>query len=220
MDPLPSDPAAYWQAAYWNRVAAAKTFTHPLDTTLLAAELGPQDPILDVGCGYGRLVSELRARGFDCVVGVDTAEAMVARGRARAPELDLRAIEPGPLPFDDASFAAVLLFSVLTCIPGEQDARGLVDEIHRVVRPGGLVLASDLSLQTDARNRARYEQASALGVSGVFTLPEGVVLRHYERGVVEDLFADFELVTWNDLDVRTMNGHRARAFQLAARRPA
>ena len=68
------------QADYWNRVADAKTFAHPLDDELLA--LAPRDPrILDLGCGYGRTLAHLRERGFERLVGIDTSAGMIARGK-------------------------------------------------------------------------------------------------------------------------------------------
>ncbi|MEM1418048.1 MAG: class I SAM-dependent methyltransferase [Myxococcota bacterium] len=212
MEPPPTD-----QRAYWNRVADAKTFHHPLDARWLPADLGRNSPILDVGCGYGRLVSALRTEGFGNVVGVDTSAAMVARGLARDPALDLRVVAPGPLPFADGGFAAAILFSVLTCIPNDAAAEALVGELRRVLRPGGHVLVSDLSLQSDERNRTRYAAADGLGGSGVFTLPEGVVLRHFERSAALRLFADFQVVRWVDFDVVTMNGNAAKAFRFLAR---
>lgn len=205
------------QRAYWDRVAGTKRFTHPLDADRLRAELDSEAPILDVGCGHGRLSARLRELGFERVVGVDTSAAMIARGRTERPSLDLRTVEPGPLPFPDRRFAAALLVSVLTCIPSTADEIALIGEVQRVLRPGGLVFVSDLLLQEGERNRARYA-AWPGPEAGVFELPEGVVLRHFERAEVERLFASFETSTWSEIDVFTMNGNAARAFQLVARR--
>ena len=69
------------QNEYWNEVAEQKTFTHPIDITMLDKYLNMQSRILDFGCGYGRIVKELSDLGFENVVGYDTSKALVDRGR-------------------------------------------------------------------------------------------------------------------------------------------
>ena len=207
--------------AYWDRVAASKEFSHPLDVELLRGHLAPDASILDYGCGYGRVTTELARAGFSRVVGVDPAAAMIARGRERHPELDLRCVPDPCHEHLHGRFDAVLLFSVLTCVPDEGELRGLIEGVRARLAPGGLLYASDLLLQDDARNRARYELAAATGAPyGVFELEgEGVVLRHYAERDVRELLAGLDVVRWRELDVITMNGHAARAFQVAAVRP-
>jgi len=62
------------------------------------------------------------------------------------------------VPFPDGFFDAVVLFTVLTCIPGDHDQRAVIDEVHRLTQLGGLLYTSDMWLQTDERNRQRYAQ--------------------------------------------------------------
>jgi ubiquinone/menaquinone biosynthesis C-methylase UbiE len=62
------------------------------------------------------------------------------------------------LPFRKHSFDAVLLFTLLTCMPMEREQRGLFAEVQRILRPSGLVYISDLLLTTDSRNIIRYQQ--------------------------------------------------------------
>ncbi|MHC4579787.1 MAG: class I SAM-dependent methyltransferase [Planctomycetota bacterium] len=208
------------RTAYWNRVAQEKTFSHPLDVDLLRGRLEPDSLVLDYGCGYGRLVAELQRAGFHCVVGVDPAPAMIARGRELFPGLDLRhAPEPCHAHLRD-KFDAIVLFSVLTCVPDDEELDALAKGLTQLLVPGGLLCVSDLLLQEDARNRARYDAfAERGGPYGVFTLDEGVVLRHFTRAKIGELFDGFDEVSWRELDVVTMNGNPARAFQFAGCRP-
>ena len=145
---------------YWNRVAESKTFHHPLDVDRVRMLVTPAASILDVGCGYGRTLAQLADLGYHRLVGVDTAAGMIARGRRLHPDLDLRVIAPGPLPFPDVSFGAAFLVAVLTCIPADDDQRALVAEIRRVLRPGGVLYVSDLLLAADERNVARYREGA------------------------------------------------------------
>ena len=206
---------------YWNGVADEKTFTHPLRTDWLAAELAPKARLLDVGCGYGRLTAEVAAAGWPHVIGVDPAERMIDRGRLEHPQLDLRPMPDGRLPVEDASVDAVILVSVLTCIPEPGDQESLLREIERALTPGGHVFFSDLLLQEDERNGARYEEALARGEPlGTFRLDEhgGVRLCHFPHERLEALFAAFEPCRSEEIVVHTMNGHPARALQALYRR--
>ena len=95
-----------------------------------------------------------------------------------------------------------------------------MSEVRRVLRRGGIIFVSDLWLQTDARNVERYERDRwRFGCYGCFELPEGVVVRHHDRDWVEQLFAGFERIALTDVNVVTMNGNPAAAFQYIGRKP-
>jgi SAM-dependent methyltransferase len=47
-------------------------------------------------------------------------------------------VAPSISPCWDACFDVVLLFAVLTCVPGDEAQHRLIAELHRVLRPGGL----------------------------------------------------------------------------------
>lgn len=76
-------------ARYYDAENASMTADFALHSEL-ADEYG--DPVLDVGCGSGRVMLHLAREGFR-VVGVDYSEAMLARGRQHAARLpdDVRA---------------------------------------------------------------------------------------------------------------------------------
>lgn len=205
-------------AAYWNSTGAAHDFTHPLAHDWVAD--WPRDAaILDYGCGYGRILSELDGLGFTELTGVDPSPAVVERGRGLHPSLSLSVLERPPLtPFPDASFDAALLFAVLAVIPDDAGHEAVVAELRRVLKPGGLLYLSDVPLQDDARNRARYRAATD-APHGVFSTDDGGVFRHHDPDRLRRLLSPFTLVRehW-DLDMPTLNGHVVRGVQLLLRR--
>ena len=203
---------------YWSRVAREKAFTHPLRTDWLSPLVSEDRAVLDLGCGYGRLTAELARGGWRRALGADTAAGMIERAREEHPSLDFRHLPVGPLPFEDASFGAVLLFAVLTCVPDNEDQESLIAECERILAPGGVLYVSDLLLQSDERNRARYAKEESPERQGTFELPEGVRLRHFTRTRLESLFAAFDELRFEPFEVVTMNGHRADAFQYIGRR--
>lgn len=203
------------QLEYWNRMGPSKPFAHPLNLERLTQHLSTDSRILDLGCGYGRLLGLLFERGYRNLVGFDLAPAMIASARKNFPKIEFHQLKSAPnIPLADESVDATLLFSVLTCVPTNEGQRDIMKEVARVLRPGGLFYISDLWLQDDARNRERYARDEAkYGVYGVFDLPEGVTVRHHEPLWIEELTRDFQTVAIDHIDVRTMNGNPAKAFQ-------
>jgi SAM-dependent methyltransferase len=204
---------------FWNRAAASKRFTHPLDHARFTRAITRDANILDYGCGQGRLTAELIELGYTRVVGVDSSPEMIRRAIESNPAASFIVNDGTRVPAADSSFDAVLLFAVLTCVASDDDQKNLVRELRRILRPGGLLIISDYPLQTDARNLARYEaHAAELGGHGHFRLPDGAVLRHHPRAWFDLLLADFAVVELFELEARTMNGNPARIVQLWATR--
>lgn len=91
--------------------------------------------ILDVGCGSGRTLDELRDYGSTS--GLDRSPAAVAAARARGHEVRMGAIEAAPYP--TASFDLVTCLDVIEHTP---DDRRTLCELRRVCRPGGTLLVT------------------------------------------------------------------------------
>jgi SAM-dependent methyltransferase len=207
------------QVSYWDRVANEKRFSHPLKLEWFGRYSHPGARILDYGCGYGRTLAELSQAGFKNMVGVDSSKAMLARARATVAHPILVRNDENRLPFTDESFDAILLFAVLTCIPESDKQRSLMSELERVLRPGGLLYLSDLLLNTDERNRKRYERdAEKFNCYGVFELPEGVVVRHHTSEWISELTRSFQQLEYEAFTVTTMNGNASAAFQSLGRK--
>jgi len=202
------------QYEYWNTTGTQKSFAHPLNLRRVRQWISDEGCILDFGCGYGRVLGELYKEGYDKLIGLDFSPAMIAAARAQYPEIAFEQIESLTIPLPDASVDGVLLFSVLTCIPTDEGQRQLLQEVNRVLSRGGLLYISDLWLQTDERNLTRYARdEQKYGIYGVFDLPEGVTVRHHDQKWIESLTSDFTTVALDEIEVVTMNGNPARAFQ-------
>ena len=96
--------------------------------------------VLDAGCGSGPLFAALRDRGA-IVVGVDVSAGLLAQARRRlGPDADLRVADlTGTLPFGDDSFDDVIASLVLHYF---EDWGPTLAEMHRVLKPGGRLIAS------------------------------------------------------------------------------
>jgi SAM-dependent methyltransferase len=102
------------------------------EAALLAAVSAP---VLDVGCGPGRFVEALRARGVSAL-GIDAALAAIAIARTRGVDVHAMSV------FDDVpnagSWATVLLLDGNIGIGA--DTTRLLTRVRELLRPGGQVV--------------------------------------------------------------------------------
>src|SRR5262249_9386102 len=111
-----------------------------------------------------------------------------------------------------------LLITLLTSVPRRDEQQQLVSEMVRVLRPGGHLYVSDLPLQWDPRNIARYADGAArFGEDGVFATSQGCVVRHHALDDLVSLLKDFTIVLAETFSVVTMDGHSATAFRVLAK---
>jgi ubiquinone/menaquinone biosynthesis C-methylase UbiE len=128
---------AYEQDPYGSCFAYSRMrLEQALEAYLPAAASG--DRALDVGCGTGYQLHDLAARGFE-VTGVDGSPDMLAEAHHNVPGAELHEADVAALPLPDASFDLVLCIEVLRYLP---DPERCISEIARVLRPGGLCLAT------------------------------------------------------------------------------
>jgi tellurite methyltransferase len=118
--------------------------------------------VLDAGCGSGRNLPYLLARGFE-VFAIDADEGAVDAARrlaaALAPALPPDNIRHGPvdaMPWPDGSMDAVICSAVLHFARGRDHFDSMVDEMWRVLAPGGLFfarLASSIGIESLVSDR-------------------------------------------------------------------
>lgn len=208
------------QHEYWDRVAYTKTFTHPVDIPLLRKYLKSDNAtIVDYGCGYGRVVEVLRSEGFTCVEGYDTSYALIERGAQSGISGLYHIGSPDVLPVANGSADCVVLFAVLTCMPGNAGQQHLIELLGSKLKQGGIMYISDYYLQKDSEEVGRYSCYNDDSDNyGVFSLPEGVTFRHHTKEWIKSLLRPFEILEEVLVPVRTMNGAEGEAFQIIARK--
>jgi SAM-dependent methyltransferase len=104
----------------------------------LVAEIPRDRPCLEIGAGTGRIALPLMDRGVD-LVGVDISAEMLHRLLAKRANANVALADATRLPFGDRTFGSAVASHVLHLIP---DWKTAVDELTRVVVPGGVLLAS------------------------------------------------------------------------------
>src|SRR6266545_1103307 len=129
----------------------------------LAIELtgtGPDDDVIDIGCGPGVAVRRAAARGASSVVGVDPAAVMlrVARvltrtSRRAAPTVRYLHGTAEALPLADGS--ATVVWSLAT-VHHWHDLDAGLSEVRRVLRPAGRLLVIERQVDPGATGLASH----------------------------------------------------------------
>jgi len=101
----------------------------------------PEDSILELGSGVGRIAIGLHELGYCNVLATDYSRAMIQRTRALAKLLEYaiptQVADACALKFEDEVFdGAIFGFNGLMQIPSEEQRMQALREIHRVLRPG------------------------------------------------------------------------------------
>lgn len=153
--------------------------------------------VLEIGSGIGGpallMAGEYAA---EKVVGIDIEPHLIDRAVRNASaagleeKTEFRLVEPGPLPFDPASFDVVFSKDAIVHI---EDKLGIYREIHRVLRPGGRFIAGDWLASENANDLPEFRQyceTSHLSFA-MQTAAEA------SAGLAEAGFSDIELVDRN-----------------------
>jgi O-antigen chain-terminating methyltransferase len=94
--------------------------------------------LLDLGCGRGEWLDLFTASGYEAS-GVDLNASMVSLCSARGLDAVQGDVLSELLRLPDATFSAVSMFHLVEHLPFEVVLR-VVDEVHRVLRPSGIVI--------------------------------------------------------------------------------
>jgi ubiquinone/menaquinone biosynthesis C-methylase UbiE len=118
-------------------IEQAKTIAGDLIDKL---ELGPEDDLLDVGCGSGLILSILRKK-CRSAIGADFSHEQLRLGRRVFPDLMCVSADVKQLCFEEGQFSRVLCYSVWQYV---EDWRRSLDGLLRVVHHPGIILIGDL----------------------------------------------------------------------------
>lgn len=175
-----------WQAAYAGN--SRLHGTEPSAAARWAARLFEAagiDDLLELGAGQGRDALYLARQGFS-VHATDFSETALRQLRldAQRDGLDDRVTAAlhdvrDPLPPADATVSAVYANLLLNMALSHAELRALVNEIHRVLRPGGLFVYTAWS--TDKLRSAGPEPGDDLSAH------DGFAVRFFDRALVDEL---------------------------------
>ena len=114
--------------------------------------------VLDIACGTGDFAIALAKAGVPHIIGVDISEGMLKIGQQKVKELglpiDMKVDDSENLSLEDNSVDAV---SVAFGVRNFEHLQLGLNEMHRVIRPGGMVCVLELSVPSNPILLALYK---------------------------------------------------------------
>jgi len=186
----------------WNKIAGEISFSLDPDLDKLATLIGKNAKILDYGCGYGRVTSELHARGYGCLTGVDTSIEMIRRGLKHYPTLDLRYIDSHEITADIGKFDVILFCAVLTCIPIKAQRMKIIESAYESLNNGGIIYCVEF-------HRSENIHYSS---TGTFTASFNVEMKHFVPTEIAEELSLFNEISHFVAEATTVSGAKTHAI--------
>ncbi len=107
-----------------------------LVTEFFAQYIGPEDAVLDLGCGYGEFINQVRCREkFAMDLNPDAAGRLGAEVKLLLQDCSARWVLP------DGSLDVVFTSNFFEHLPGKQSLADTLAQAHRCLKPGGRLIA-------------------------------------------------------------------------------
>jgi ubiquinone/menaquinone biosynthesis C-methylase UbiE len=122
----------------------------------LQEHVKPNQSVLDIGCGNGRLLNLFEGTPLD-YTGIDSSNELIKI--ARKNHGDQGVFIHGnalALPFEDNSFDVVFSIAVIHHIPSKGFRKQFVDEAYRVLKPGGTMIITTWNIRRWQFFRERF----------------------------------------------------------------
>ena len=188
---------------------------------------------LEIGIGTGRIGVPLLEAGID-LTGLDLSMPMLAKLAEKRPGSPVVQGDATRMPWRDSTFDRVLAVHVLHLVPSWRD---LLDEIRRVLTPGGAFVANDTEdfgdVWSEITKRFREAAGMATAYVGVTDLDEvtaqlgpDVTVRMLDETIESRAYTPEELIerleqglysfTWRlDEETRAVAGREVRRWATA-----
>jgi len=148
--------------AYYNTTTGKKV--NEIEEKLITEFLNeiPKSEMLELGCGTGHWTNIFVNHGFN-VTAADISDEMLKLAKLKNIEAEFIKADSQNIPFPDNSFSAV---SSITMLEFVNDQDKVINEIYRVLKPGGWIILGCLNklseLGKNKENDATFKDAKFL----------------------------------------------------------
>ena len=169
---------------------------------------GNTKSVLDIGCGWGRHVSEILKTNIDYCAGIDISCTSIKKTnslyKTYGRKVDFRLENASKLSFEDNRFDLVICMINTFGNMNEKTRCDTIKEIERVLKPGGKLILSVYLDHPTSRN-ARTESYEKMGLKIIHD-PDPSLIRSKE-GLYTKAFSTNEIAEYlrNFSNIRTKN---------------
>ncbi|MFW6147001.1 MAG: class I SAM-dependent methyltransferase [Thermodesulfobacteriota bacterium] len=126
-------------APAWKKLLGMLLYLHPgrredVDFHVMYLPAAPQDHLLEIGCGGGKLLTGMKQMGWK-VEGVDFDDAAVENARSKGLRVQRGTVKDQAYPNDH--FEVIFMSHLLEHV---HDPGPLLQEVHRILKPGGRLI--------------------------------------------------------------------------------
>jgi SAM-dependent methyltransferase len=114
-----------------------------------------ENPVLDVGCGWGQLLWWLREKGYTNLQGIDIGKAQEAHGDSIG--LDITRVEDSTdfLENLDSKYELIIMNHIIEHMPAAEGIK-MLKAAYKALRPGGRIIVQTPNLCAIGANCGRY----------------------------------------------------------------
>ena len=176
------------QAEHWERFYREQKRPWRGVGKIHGLDLNIGSKVLDIGCGNGKTTSALINMGMN-VTGLDfSGSAIEYCVKTYGDKAEFVKAECDDIPFNSESFDAVTAVHILEHLDDTQLEK-TVSEIHRVLRPGGLVFVRSFAVG-DSRSEGKDRDVRGNGIS----------YRYYSVEEMNTIFSGFDIINSERVD--------------------
>lgn len=125
--------------------------------------------VLDIGCGTGRAIPELKHRGGE-VVAADLSAKMLDLTSKKFPGIKTVVADIEDLPFEDESFDMVVAMFVVVHLGDLQRA---FDEAYRVLKNGGIFILSNINQKKAPK--LKLPEGNEIVIKSFYHMPKNLI---------------------------------------------
>ena len=131
----------------WNKFEGNKIPSSLELNPIIFKYLKFDSKILDVGCGFGKTISEFYNKGYKNISGVDINESGIRFAKSKFKKLgvniDVKVNDANHLDYKDETFDAIITQAFWTTIIKRENREGILKEFGRVLKKGGMIYIAD-----------------------------------------------------------------------------
>lgn len=155
----PTQPSSYVQGHSNYTIATHLLRTAELEAAFLLPHIKKTDHILDLGCGPGTITTGFAKHASEgTTIGIDISAPVIQKATTLAAEAHLPTEGPGSvvfqegdvlkgLPYPDNTFDVIFSSQVFGHLPTPEQCLTAITELHRVLKPGGVLATRDAADQ-------------------------------------------------------------------------